>query len=163
MIVIQDEQLTRQLQQLAETEGRPVEAVLRALLSNYQPRPVPAPEAAESDDPVRRVRLKAYAKARAYWLDVGDAEKAALSDAELDEQFGVFDQEGIPRLKSEMTSLEPPPGSLAYAVKIAEQGPPITNNPYLARDSRAILDEHFAEDFLQRMRGADGTGQDSGG
>jgi hypothetical protein len=152
MLVIHDEQLAKQLQQIAENEKRPVEDVLKSMLAQY-PKETAKPE---PSDAVKRVRRKAYAKARQYWQSVGDDAKAALSDEELDEQFGAFDEEGIPRLKSELTSLEPPVGSLAYAAKIIEEmGALHTGNPYLASRADEILNEHFAEDMLRHNRGED--------
>jgi hypothetical protein len=88
MLVIRDEQTVRKLEQIAEREQRPVEDVLKSLVDRYL--------------------NKIYNRARQYWESVGDTTKAALTDEELDEQFGAFDKEGIPRLKDELPSLEPP-------------------------------------------------------
>ncbi len=115
-IHIQDEALARRLQALAERENRSIEAVLQARFGTSEPAD---PQAA--DDSVRRVLTKLYAKARQHWETVGDVDKAALTDAELDEQFHVFDEYGIPRLKSEVESLDPPVGSLAHLAKIIDE------------------------------------------
>ena len=104
---------------------------------------------------MKRVRRKAYTKARQYWQSVGDTEKAALTDEALDEQFGRFDEEGIPRLKAEMKLLEPPVGSLAYAAKIAREFNIRTSNPVDASQADDILNEEFADYLLKRMRGED--------
>ena len=106
---------------------------------------------------VKKVRRKAYASARQYWLSVGDEVKAALTDDELDEHFGAFDEEGIPRLKSELTSLEPAAGSLAYAAKIAENSHLRSGKPDLARRSEEILEQHFADDSSKGTRGMDAS------
>jgi hypothetical protein len=151
MFVIHDEQLVKQLEQIAEQEKRPIEDVLKSFVAQY-----PLKSRAEKRDKsevIRRVRQKAYAKARAYWQSVGDSEKAAMTDEELDDQFGAFDEEGIPRLKSELKLLEPPVGSLAYAAKIAENSRLHSGKPDLARRSEEILDQHFAEDFAKRIKG----------
>ncbi len=153
MLVIHDDQIARQLQQIAEKEQRPVEDVLKSMIAHYPTDDV-RPEKIEA---VKRVRRKAYAKARQYWQSVGDTAKVALTDEELDEQFGAFDEEGIPRLKSELKSLEPPPGSLAYAAKIAANSKFRSARPDLASHAEEILDEHFAEDYLKRIRGEDAT------
>jgi hypothetical protein len=155
MLVIHDEQLARQLQRIAERENRPVEDVLKSMVSQYPAETLS--EAAESgeSDPVRRVRRKAYAKARQYWQSVGDMDKAALTDVELDEQFGAFDEDGIPRLKVELKSPEPPVGSLAFAAQIAEGSRLHSGKPDLAWRSEDILEQHFADDFSKRMRGED--------
>ena len=107
--------------EIAARENRPVEEVLKTLVDEYPAEKLDDPAAHEPSDAVQRVRRKAYAKARQYWQSVGDGEKAALTDDKLDEQFGVFDEESIPRLKSELASLEPPIGSLAYAAKIIRE------------------------------------------
>jgi hypothetical protein len=153
-LLIRDERLTARLRALAQQEGRSVEAVLEALLALYPAKAMP-PAAQPDKSAAQTVRRKAYARARRYWESVGDTAKAALTDEELDEQFGRFDAEGIPRLKSELQSLEPPVGSLAYAAQIARSSQLHSGRPDLARRSDEILDEHFADDLLRRMRGED--------
>jgi hypothetical protein len=149
-IQIQDEELARRLQQIAERENRPVEDVLKTLVDQY-PAEAPAESARpEQSEVVKRIRRKAYAKARQYWESVGDSEKAALTDEELDEQFAVFDEEGIPRLKSEMKTLEPPVGSLAYAAKIAREANIRTDNPIDASRADEILNAEFADYLLKQ-------------
>jgi len=148
MLVIHDKQLAKDLEAIAQREQRPVEDVLKSMVAQY-------PTKSEPSEAVQRVRRKAYAKARVYWESVGDTAKAALTDAELDAQFGVFDEEGIPRLKSELKSLEPPLGSLAYAAKIAETSRLDSGKPDLARRSEEILDQFFADDVLKHTRGED--------
>jgi hypothetical protein len=152
-IQIHDEELARQLQQIAEREKRPVEDILKTMVARYPAAPTERPD---NSDAVKRVRRKAYAKARLYWQSVGDTEKAAMTDEELDEQFGRFDEEGIPRLKSEMKSLEPPVGSLAYAAKIIrERGGIHTEGSLDVTKADDILNEEFADYLLKRMRGED--------
>jgi hypothetical protein len=155
MLVIHDDVIARQLQQIAEKENRPVEDVLKAMIAQYPTELSMEEVRPEKSEAVKRVRRKVYAKARQYWQSIGDTTKSALTDAELDEQFGAFDEEGIPRLKSELKSLEPPPGSLAYAAKIAAKSQFRSGRPDLASRAEEILDEHFAEDYLKRMRGED--------
>jgi hypothetical protein len=152
MLVIHDEQLAQQLQKIAERENRPVEDVLKAMVAQY---PTEAPIRNDRSEAVKRVRRKAYTKARQYWQSVNDSAKASLSDDALDEQFGRFDEEGIPRLKSELSSLEPPVGSLAYAAKIAREANIHTHNPVDASQADEILNTEFADYLLKRMRGED--------
>jgi len=150
-IQIHDEELARELQQIAARENRPVEDVLKTMVARY-----PAPPA-ETGGPDRsemrqRVRRKAYAKARDYWQSAGDTAKGALTDEELDERFAWFDEEGIPRLKSELKSLEPPVGSLAYAAKVAREFDIRTANPIDPSQADDILNEEFADYLLKRMQ-----------
>jgi hypothetical protein len=150
MLVIHDEHLAKRLQELAARENRSVEEMLQNWAAQHITQSPSEPEPTEA---VRRVRAKAYVKARKYWESIGDTAKAALTDAELDEQFGVFDEEGIPRLKSELKSLEPPVGSLAYAAKlIDEMGGIPTGKSDVASRADEILNEEFADYLLQRMR-----------
>ena len=155
-IQIQDEQLAERLRQIAARENRPVEEVLKTLVEQY-PGELPAdPAMYEKNDVVKRVRRKAYAKARHYWQSTGDTIKAALTDEELDQRFGAFDEEGIPRLKSELKSVEPPVGSLAYAAKIIrEMGGIETRSSLDVTQADDILNDEFADYLLKRMRGKD--------
>jgi hypothetical protein len=41
----------------------------------------------------QKIRRKFYPVARRYWKEVGDEERLALTDEELDEQFWVIDHE----------------------------------------------------------------------
>ncbi|MEO8608321.1 MAG: hypothetical protein ABI690_10585 [Chloroflexota bacterium] len=155
MLVIHDEQLAKELQKIAERERRPVEDVLKSMVAHYPAEAVENISKSEPSEAVKRVRRKAYAKARLYWQSVGDTAKAEMTDEKLDEQFGAFDEAGIPRLKSELKSLEPPPGSLAYAAKMAKQSNLHTGNPNLASQAEDILNTEFADYLLRRTRGED--------
>ena len=161
MLLIRDEQLTKELTQIAERENRPVEAVLKSMLDRYSSEPAAVVADLAASDAIQQVRRKAYAKARRYWEQVGEFEKARLNDVELDEQFGVFDEEGIPRLKHELLTAEPPPGSLAYAALISERGAFRSGRPDLARSSKELLDTHFADDLATGTRGDDANEQNS--
>ena len=121
MLVIHDEQHARQLQPIADKEQRLVEDVLKSMVAQYPSEPATETAAPDRSEAVKRVRRRAYAKARQYWQTIGDAAKVTLTDEELNEQFGAFDEEGIPRLKSELASLEHPPSSLAYAAKMLQR------------------------------------------
>jgi hypothetical protein len=158
MLVIHDEQLVRELEQIADYEKRPVEDVLKSMVAQYPAKPDKTTSKPVKSEAVKQIRRKAYAKARKYWESVGDTAKAAMSDEELDEEFGAFDEEGIPRLKHEI-SPEPPPGSLAYAAMIAERSQLYSGIPDLAERSEELLDEFFADDIIKRMRGEDATEQ----
>jgi len=156
MLVIRDEQLTSELRQIAEREKRPVEDVLKSMVAQYPSESITEVSRPDKSEVIKRVRRKIYAEARQYWESIGDTFKASMTDEELDEEFGAFDEEGIPRLKSELPSLDPPPGSPAYAAIIAERGGLDSGNPDLAHNSKEILNAHFAEDYLKRQRGEDG-------
>jgi len=65
---------------------------------------------------VRELLPKLYAIAREYWASVGDAEKLALSDEELDQVFWLIDHEDVPRFKSEMATYAPRVNPLARLI-----------------------------------------------
>jgi hypothetical protein len=115
----------------------------------------------EKSEAYRRVRGKAYARARAHWQSVGDHAKASLTDDQLDDQFQWFDAEGIPRLKSELSSLEPPIGSLAYAAKMAREADIHTANPIDPERADDILAAEFPNYLLNRMKGKDADANES--
>lgn len=110
------EPLAKRLRELARREQRPVEDVLEDILDRYAPTPpapqVPEDEAAAEQEALAVLRPKLYRMAREYWRRVGDEERLALTDEELDEQFWLIDHEGIPRLKSEQGQVELPPDPL---------------------------------------------------
>jgi hypothetical protein len=97
---------------IARRENRPVEDVLSTMIRHY--------ESSESDPVMRDFRQKLYAKARRYWQGVNDQERLTLTDKELDEQFWLFDHNGIPRLTSEQGTIELPPDPLESIVGILE-------------------------------------------
>ncbi len=160
-IYIHDEELAQRLRQIAEQENRPVEEVLKTLVEQYAGETVIDFTDQDENDAaqqIKQVRRNAYEKARRYWHAVGDTEKAALTDEELDQQFGVFDEEGIPRLKSELKTLEPPVGSLAYAAKIIrEMGGVRTDGELDVTKADDILNDEFADYLLKRMSDEDAS------
>jgi hypothetical protein len=152
MLTIQDQQVARQLRRIAEAENRPVDDVLKSLLAQYR-MDTPAPKTSEVDEGVRRVRQHAYAEARKYWQEHGDTERLSLTDEELDEQFWLFDSEGIPRLKSEQDKVQLRKGTL-YALAQEAKKARIQfsqTDPYPDYDE--ILNTEFADYLIQRMRG----------
>jgi hypothetical protein len=155
-IQVHDEQLARQIQQIAERENRPVEEVLKAMVERYPTEKTNGNDRPNRSEAVKRIRRKAYAKAREYWQHNGDSTKAAMSDDQLDEQFGAFDEEGIPRLLSELPSSEPPVGSLAYAAKIIrEKGGVRTDGSLDITQVDQLLNDEFADYLLNRIKDKD--------
>jgi hypothetical protein len=148
-IIITDPELIEFLQEQAKTQNLTIENIIRKALleTDNPPAYIPNPK----DEDVRDIYLKAYASARAYWQSVGDAEKASMTDDMLDVQFGAFDENGIPRLKDELSE-EPPVGSLAYASKMAQQANIHTHTPFDASKSDDILDEEFADEILKHIK-----------
>jgi hypothetical protein len=156
-IQIQDEQLARQLQAIAEHEQRPLEAVLKSLIAHYPVESSLPTSTTDQSEAIQQIRYKVYDKARQYWVSAGDTHKANLTNEEMEAQFAWFDEEGVPRLKSELESLEPPLGSLAYAGKMAREANIRTQNPTDSSRADDILNEEFADYLLKRMRGEDAS------
>ena len=154
MLTINDEQLVKRLREIAEREHRSVEDVLKLLVTGYNDTQA----AIEGDtDPVTGIRHKVYAEARRYWQTVRDTEKESLTDEELADQFAAFDEEGIPRLRSELATSEPPEGSLARMAETAEQADIRTGNSVDPATTDDILNEEFANYLLKRMNSDDAT------
>ncbi|MDX2078858.1 MAG: hypothetical protein SFZ02_20660 [bacterium] len=168
-IEIHDADLIQKLQAIAQSENRPVEAVLKSMIHYYPHVTAPAVNDApqtpvdddynERQDPdVRYIYLRAYKEAREYWRAEGNMARANMTDMEMDEQFGAFDEDGIPRLKHELPSESPPPvGSLAYALKIIQEMGGVKGGELIDPEKiDDILREEFADYLIQRMnRGID--------
>jgi|FLYN01.1.fsa_nt_gi predicted CopG family antitoxin len=113
--------VAEQLRELARRENRSVGDVLKTLLARCTPSPATTSPAPSDEEGVRRVILKTYARARRYWEKVGDKERLALTDEELDEQFWLIDPDGIPRLKSEQGTIAISPNPLLMMAEAAEK------------------------------------------
>lgn len=97
------------LNQIAQRENRSVEDVVAQLIDGYV-----AQHGTGEASPVRSGYLtRLYAQARAYWRETNDADRLALSDEQLDEQFWCIDPEGIPRLKSDQNHVAVPADGLS--------------------------------------------------
>jgi hypothetical protein len=149
-LIIDDPTLAAQIQSLAAQEQRSVTEVLSAMLTQYRP-PRPAPDLPSSEEMARQVRLHAYREARAYWEHNGDTARAALTDAQLDEQFWLFDGDGIPRLKSEQDQVTLPPNSLHFAGKIFASSGYSSGQTDIGMNSREILRNEYADYIIARM------------
>jgi|GEM_PF-3153268 len=137
-----DETLADELQEIAEQENRSLDEILMRLLAfykreqsptppeipDYPPRPawsltdddIEVPDDIEDKEAyraaARSIAPKLYEKARAYWRKIGDQERLALTDEQLDKQFWLFDPDGVPRFKSEKGGVYIPPDPLEALV-----------------------------------------------
>ena len=83
VIHVHDEHLARQIEQIAARENLPVEEILRTMVEHY-PAGTPVEDyKSDKSDAAKRIRRKAYVKAREYWQHSGDSAKAAMSDETL--------------------------------------------------------------------------------
>jgi hypothetical protein len=138
MYVIQDTELVAKLNQIAQQENRSVEDFLRSIVAQYKPAPV----SEDVNERVKALRRRFYKEAREYWQEVGNMERANLSDEALEGLFGGFDEDGIPRFKDEL-SPEPPHDSLAYLAQLAVQHNFASDDPYAAQNTREIYKRSF--------------------
>ena len=109
------------VREIAEREHRQPEEILATMLHDYETSQQEA-KLTEVDEEIRAFRRKMYAKARDYWRKAGDEERLKLSDGALDEQFWLFDNDGIPRLKSDEGKFELKPDPLEGLVGLFSSG-----------------------------------------
>jgi len=152
MLVIHNEQLANRLQRIATRENRPIEDVLESLLADY-PEEMPA---AQTENAVQQYRAKLYLRSRQYWQQTGDVKRLALTDAELDEQFWLFDADDIPRLKADQDAVSLLPSSGAWLAKTVESVG-LSDQVDIAGHADDILREEFADYLLKRMNDEDGA------
>lgn len=152
MLVIHDEQVIRQLQKLADVEKRPVEDILKTLLQGYSTESdADLSMTSDKDVSLRQYRNKMYAEARRYWQSVGDSARLALTDTDLDEQFWLFDADGIPRLKSDQDTVEIPDNAMSRLARSVTSTTFRSGQPDLAERADEILDDELANDLLSHL------------
>lgn len=158
-IVLQDEELVALVEAEARAQHMTVEKLMETLVRKELTKPKPQSKSQQDDDDerMRQTMHKIYNIARRYWVSVGDTERANLSDEYLDEHFGAFDEDGIPRFKDELPE-EPPVGSLAYAIKVIEEtGGVIIDEPLKEPFDLTNLKEAMAKEYgdylYKRMNG----------
>ncbi len=143
--LIVSEPLASRIRALARQQKRPETELLAELVERYEPKgdlhhlPArPAESLTDTDievpselidiseqfayrESVRKLRPKLYRIARRYWLKVGNMERLALTDEELDKAFWLIDHEGIPRFKSEKDSVDLPQDPLESLANLFDQ------------------------------------------
>lgn len=149
-IVIDDSKLAEQIQQIAQQEHRSIGEVLAAMVTQYRPQAV-VDDSFDSEEMARQVRLYAYQQARDYWRDVGDVDRAAMTDAQLDEAFWLIDAEGIPRLKSEQDKVNFPASSLHRGGQILASAGFHSGRTDISLRSREILEDEYADYLISRV------------
>lgn len=144
-------EIIRKLEEYARLENRTPLEVLDAIVERYTPQPPPAPvDPVRQAEELRQVRRRLYDRARRYWQEHDDP-RASMTNAELDEQFWLFDYEGVPRLKSEQATLDLPPSSLDIILEDAENIDLGIIETDITERSRDILNTEFADYLLNRM------------
>lgn len=160
--LIVSEPLASRIRALARQQKRPEAELLADLVARYEPKgdphhlPPRPPESLTDADielppdivdeteveqyraAARKLAPKIYRIARRYWLKVGDTERLALTDEELDKVFWLIDHEGIPRFKSEKDRVDLPPNPLENLIGIIDSDQ--TDLSMTVRESR---DAHY--------------------
>ncbi len=120
------EPLASRFRETAQKHNHTPEELLAIWIERYDPAPRPVSSLTDDDIEVpediedkeayrgaaRALAPKLYRVARRYWAKVGDKERLALTDEDLDKQFWLIDHEGIPRLKSDKGTFDLPPDPL---------------------------------------------------
>lgn len=156
--MIVSREVYRRLNKLAQQEKRSLDNILNDLLDKYTDIQADMPNASndnletEIENAMKDLRPRLYERARRYWEQVGDKERLALSNEAFDEQFWLFDHEGIPRLKSEQGTIELPPDPLEIIAQAALQAQMSSAFTNISERSREILHTEFPEYLMQRLR-----------
>lgn len=82
-----------------------------------------------------------------------DTKRLALTDEQLDEQFGCIDPEGIPHLQSDQDQVTLPHDGLLAMAQAAEREGLKATEPDI--DYRQILNEEFPDYLWRRMQDSD--------
>jgi hypothetical protein len=146
-LTIQNETVIRRLREIAEQQQRSIEEVLLGFIDQFQETNSETPTPTPANDRVRQLRLKGYARARRYWQQVGDTERAALTDEELDERFWMFDEEDIPRLKGD----DARPNALMRLLELSQRSPIDLGDEDVSSDMYETLQDDYADYLLRRM------------
>jgi hypothetical protein len=162
--------LIEKLQEMARREKRPLDDLVEAMIAEHGPNLSPAEiilaqakrlvdyerqladyQLVDQEAILRQDRLHLYELARRYWRNAGDTERATLTEEQLDEQFWLFDSEGIPRLKSEQGTVTLQPNPLLKIAEAAEQEGWHSGETDISERSREILENEFADYLLARL------------
>ncbi len=136
--------LAEKLNEIAQRENRAVDEVLETLLSHYE-LPTSSIGPGNPEASLKKLRSRLYKQARQYWQQTNDQERLKLTDDELDAQFWLIDDEGVPHLKSEQDKVILHPNSLT---KLAEKGREMdfqAEESDISNRSREILDQELAD------------------
>jgi hypothetical protein len=139
--------LVQRLHELAQREHRAVDEVVETLLDSYT-QPVDSPS---QEEILRQDRLRTYARARRYWSEHGDP-RQHLSDAELEEQFWLFDENGVPRLKVDQETLKLPPNPFSKSIRAVHSDPSIQwGQPHNSSEhTKEILNTEYSDYLAAR-------------
>lgn len=150
-LVIDNGQIAQELRRLAEAENRSVTDLLADLLEQYRSSKSEPDLDVDPQELAQAVRQDAYERARRYWRETDHTERLALTDEDLDDQFWLFDPQGVPRLKSEMGQVQIPEKSLYRLGEVLENLHYRSGRSDIAARSQHILRTEFADYLLRRM------------
>lgn len=155
-IILTDPELIEAIEARAKKQNTSIEALLKETFVKPE-TPQQTHLLDEEGDMLKRAMHKIYNMARRYWQSVGDIDRANMTDDELAEKFGRFDENGIPRFKDELTG-EPPVGSSAYVAKMIEETGGVIiddplNEPVDLTNMKETLAKEFGDYLYKRMNG----------
>ncbi|MBX3082078.1 MAG: hypothetical protein KF716_10630 [Anaerolineae bacterium] len=151
--------LIEQLEETARRENRSVESLIASLLSERTHSLPPQLSQANAVEVERREailkadRLRMYARARTYWAKENNP-RQHMTDDELEEQFWLFDQNGIPRLKSEQGTINVPESPLQSILDSVSNNPEVWSfgkANLTPERMREIMKTEFVDHLLARM------------
>lgn len=153
--------LVERIQAIARREERPVDEVIEAMLARYSvPEEVHSTpsDLTEVTSRLRQDRLRLYERARRYWRSTNN-ERQHLTDAQLDEQFWLFDNEGVPRLKTEQGMIQLSPDPLRTMIAVMDSNPAIAWRGETDSSERAkeVFNTAYTDYLLARMSHPEST------
>lgn len=148
-LIIENGRLAEQIQQVATQEHRSIEEVLFSMIAQYRSQSA-IDEVPDAEAMALSARLAVYEQAREYWRKNGNPERAAMTDQQLDEQFWLFDADGIPRLKADQHEVVLPASSLYRAGQMIRSAGFRSGQSDISIRSREILNDEFADYLLSR-------------
>lgn len=147
------EDLLHKLEDIARRENRTINEVVEGWIQAHEQ------EKADAYEEARRKLLPRFIEmARRYWRQVGDEERLALTDEQLETLFWFIDENGIPRLKTD--DVEPVEGTLFDLAQAAENMPDFAGPMDVAEHSRYILENDWVDYVVERNRPSDAENPD---
>lgn len=145
--------LIKQLEETARRENRSVESLIASLLSEHETQQ-PSRDSTDRQNALRESRFRLYDVARRFWKKADDSHQYMTND-ELEEQFWLFDQNGIPRLKSEQGTIDVPESPLQSILDSVNNNSAMSSIGEALHDTsartREILRTEFVDHLLARM------------
>ena len=140
--------LVQRLHQIANQEHRRLDDIVETMLDQYSTSATSNPALA---DELRQDRRRIYNRARAYWQRNNNA-RQYLSDEDLEQRFWLIDQDGIPRLKEDQSSVELPADPFIQMLETAEADRTVQWQVMAdIENTKDILNKEYTDHLLTRL------------